>query len=713
MLYRNDVFEIAETGFRGRLLAVIAGADEAWVIDIRNPVALPRMKPLSKLLAMEAGGRLIVSAPPVIPSLGASPHSLSHRDAAWERIKPLVSHPGIFNPGERNRLVREQAHSVKCSPQTLYSALRKFWQGGQTRDALLPAFHTRGTKSGGETAGRGRKSSVSGHPIFQMDAKDIGRIEKAVRDYYLSDDVVTMDAAYQRCLERYYSYVDGNGARYILPRGERPTLRQFKRILKQKFDLETTIRKRKGDKDYEQNHRALLGSVDQDCLGVGHIYEIDATIADVFLVSSRNRSRIIGKPTLYLIYDRRSRLVVGFYVGLEAASWPAAMQAILSITENKEALCHRLGVEYAPADWPADGVFPQAFLGDRGEMASKNSSLLVAGLETAVINAVALRPEQKGTVECGFKLIQRSMADAVPGYEPPENVFKRRGKAYFKDASLTLDEFTSLILANIIGHNRKVMPGFPASAEMLSRGMLPIPRDIWANEVATRMGLLSRFSENQVRFALLPQDQATVSRDGIYFRGCYYTCPEAIEQKWFVKAGRGKFRVDISYDRRLVDNIFIHVKGDPSRYFNGSLLEKSRDYAGLSFDEAEIYERLRAKMRSRAEDVARQVQSDFHAHSDPIVKAAKTEAKAASKGKSKTARKADIVDDRFEERRLRRQQEADMSRSSVEPDSPRAQVIAMPTKSSEPSPEAIQQPPTTLAEKLRRKRQEMLNERKQ
>lgn len=713
MLYRNDVFDIAKTGFRGRLLAVILETDEAWIIDLSDPLAMPRRKPLSQLLEMEDGGGLVVCASPVMPSLGASPRALSHRDAAWERIKPLVANPEIFNAEVRNHLVREQAQSIKCSPQTLYSALRKYWQGGQTRDALLPAFHKRGTKSGGETAGRGRKSTVSGHSIFQMELKDIKHIEQAIRKHYLGSDVVTMDAAYQYCLDHYYSYIDGNGSRYILPRGERPTLRQFKRVLKQKFDLETTIRKRAGDKEFEQNHRARLGSMDQDCHGVGHIYEIDATIADVFVVSSRDRSRIIGKPTLYLIYDRRSRLIVGFYVGLEAPSWPAAMQAILSITEDKEALCHRFGVEYAPADWPADGVFPEAFLGDRGEMAGKNSNLLVAGLETVVINAVALRPEQKGTVECGFKLIHRSMADVTPGYEPPENVFKRRGKAYFKDACLTLDEFTSLILANIVAHNRKVMPGFPASAEMLSRGMLPIPRDIWANEVATRMGLISRFSEEQVRFALLPQDQATVSRDGIYFRGCYYTCPEAIEQKWFVNAGRGRFRVDISYDRRLVDNIFIHAKGDPSRYFNGSLLDKSRDYAGLSFDEVEVYERLRAKMRSQSDDVARQVQSDFHAHSDPIVEAAKEKAKAASKGKSKTALKADIVDDRLEERRLRRQQEADMSRSSIKPDSPRAQVIAMPTKSSEPNPATAPQTPTTLAEKLRRKHQEMLNERKQ
>lgn len=710
MLYKNDVFEIPASNYRGRLLAANPATDEAWIIDLDDAKAWPRKKPLSQLLAMEEEGRLIVIDAPVTPSVRASRAALSCGDAAWQRIAVLVSNPAIFQPNERNRLIRDRAQSIKCSHQTLYSALRKFWQGGQTRDAVLPAFHKRGGKDDYETAGKGRKSTISGHDIFQVEEKDVKSIEQAIRTHFLGSDVPTMSSAYQRCLEDHYSYVDGNGVRYILPLGDRPTIRQFKRVLKKMFNLETVIRKKKSDKEFEQNHRARLGSMDQDCLGVGHIYEIDATIADVFLVFSRDRSRIIGKPTLYLIYDRRSRLVVGFYVGLEAPSWPAAMEAILSIAQNKASLCGRYGVEYNPADWPADGVFPQEFLGDRGEMASKNSSLLVAGLDITVVNAPALRPDLKGTVECGFKLLQRSMSDVVPGYEPPENVHKRRAKAYSNDACLTLDEFTSLILANIIAHNRKVMPNFPVSAQMLSQGKPAIPREIWENEVASRMGLLSRFSEDHVRFALLPQGQATVSRDGIYFDGCYYSCPEAIEQKWFVKAGKGKFRVDISYDRRLVDNIFIHVVGDPSRHFVGTLLEKSRDYAGLSFAEVQVYEALRTKMRSESEQNSRQVKSDFHAHSDPIVAAAKKKTQLVSKGKSRTARKADIAEDRFEERRARRQEEADMSSTFGHPEGSTAQVIPLPTKSSEPAQPTTPQGQLTLAEKLRRKQQEMLNE---
>src|SRR5690606_24251979 len=95
-----------------------------------------------------------------------------------------------------------------------------------------------------------------------------------------------------------------------------------------------------------ENKRGLCAryGVRSDCLGVGHYYEIDATIADIYLVSSEDVNKIIGKPTLYLIIDRKSRLIVGFYFGLENASWNGAMQAILCISENKRGLCARYGV---------------------------------------------------------------------------------------------------------------------------------------------------------------------------------------------------------------------------------------------------------------------------------------------------------------------------------------------------------------------------------
>jgi len=101
-----------------------------------------------------------------------------------------------------------------------------------------------------------------------------------------------------------------------------------------------------------------MGPVGADCGDVDHYYEIDATIADLFVVSEPDRKKIIGKPTLHLIIDRKFRLIFGSYYGLENASWTVLMQATFTIAMDYCKLYERYGVKYYPEDWPAHMVFP-------------------------------------------------------------------------------------------------------------------------------------------------------------------------------------------------------------------------------------------------------------------------------------------------------------------------------------------------------------------
>lgn len=712
MLYRNDVYEL--DGQRERLLDAVPGENKAWVINLSDEDSFPKVRNLPELLELEDTPRLVRielgTASPI--ARRASDAAKAKRHQAWFRIEPLVKTLEIYDSKKRSKLIQARAKEVGCTAFTIYKDLRRYWHGGQTIDALIPDFHSCGRSITGATAGRGRTPKSGHYPIYQLQSEDIVKIKAFIEKEYLRGEVGTMDSAFQTMLEKRYNYLDGNGQNFLLPRGERPTLRQFQHILNTHYTDEHRIRRRKGDKAFEQNHRPRLGSAQDDCLGVGHIYEIDATVADVYLVSSENRSLIIGKPSLYLIYDRRSRLVVGWYLGFEAPSWPAAMQAILCIAEDKAAMCRRHGAEYNASDWPAHGVFPESFLGDLGEMVSKNSSLVVEGLGITVMNAPALRPDYKGTVECGFKLIQRSMAPTTPGYEPPENVTKRRGKKYDKDASLNLDEFKGLLLRNIIAHNRRIMTGYPVTIDMVADGIQAISRDIWAYEAPKRMGVLTRYGEAHVRFSLLPHDQATVTSNGIEFKNCFYSCPEAVEGGWFVRAGKGNFKKAISYDRRLVDTIYLHDAKDPTKFVIATLLEKSRRFKGMSFAEVEAYDKLVANMHLDADHHNRQVMADYHTYAEPVTSSALKDAKKVSKGKSRTSRKADIAEDRLRERRAQRQDEARMPVEAKPVSASTNNVVAlnpMPRVPVAPDAEPLSDAPLTLEEKLRRKRQEMLN----
>ncbi|MDB5763950.1 MAG: hypothetical protein JWQ21_2945 [Herminiimonas sp.] len=728
MLCRNDIFTDITKSRRARLLHINVSSDEAVTFDMSAPDALPIIEPLSVLIEGERLGTIIIERGQLTPlnDKRASVKAQARRDTAWTRIETLISQVEIYSKETRYTLIEEHARRVKCSEVTLLKDLRRYWFGGQTKSALLGYFHRCGYKLSTHESSAGRKPHLSDYIIFRVKPKDEASMKEAIDSTYLKVDgltAATVTDAYQRLLESHYSYNDGNGNRIIKELGERPTLRQFYSYLYKHYSIETITRRRKGDSEFERNHAAKIGSVQQDCLGVGHIYEIDATIADVFLVASKDRSRIIGKPTLYLVIDRRSRLIVGFYIGLEAPSWPAAMHAILSISESKAALCARYNVPYSAEDWPADAIYPGMFLADRGEMLSRDSSLVVNGLQLTVGNLPKQRPDYKPLVECGFKLLHRAMVDSVPGYEPPENVFKRMAKRFDKDASLTLDEFISIIIKAIITHNRTPMPNFPLSIDSMSRGVRAIPREIWNDEAPRRMGSLTRFDEEFVRFSLLPPDKAVITREGIIFNGCFYSAPVAVESGWFVRAGNGAKSIDISYDRRLVDSIYLHDDKDATKFYVAYLLEKSAEYRGLSFAEVQAYESLKRRLQPEYEQIKRQERSNLHAHADPIAKTARQQTKLASKGKSRSARKADIVGDRTDERRMRRQEEAALPSASATQPTKAAVIPFMPQRANEgvtqlisaetslchESADELPVKTLTLAEKLKLRRMEMQN----
>jgi putative transposase len=653
MLYRNDIFDFENQNYR--LLHVYAPANLAWVISLDEPFSWPEAIPWSEISALTA-----ITSPSEIKFREPSTAMKERQAAALERVTPLISHiPDIFAAKERGRLVEQRAQQMGCSERTLHKDLRRYWQGGQNPDALLADYHHCGRAQEGITSGRGRQP-MAGHAIYQLTEQDLEYFKAAIEKIYLKDSRISVAAVYQRVLEKNYTVLDGNGTAYIRPHGSRPTLKQFKHFLYSNYPLEVRIRGREGNKDFERDHRAKLGTVMADCLGVGHYYEIDATIADVYLVSSQSVDQIIGKPTLYLIIDRKSRLIVGFYVGMEHASWVCAMEAILSISADKHDLCARYDVQYEPEDWPAHQVFPKEFLADRGEMISMASAQVSDGLQVTVTNLPGLRPDWKPLVECSFKLTHESIRDVTPAYDPPSNATKRRGKHYEKDACLTLKDFSKIILESIITHNRKAMRSYALSLEELTAGLEPSPISLWNHNIVERAGLLTRFPENHIRYALLPQDTATVTEEGIIFRGCHYTCSHAVEKGWFVNARKTRFRITVSYDSRLVDTIYVHGLKATGERFPATLTSRSDKYRSLSFAEVKFYEALRSAARPSIEQSRAQANMEFHRKVDPVTAAAKKKLRDSGKKKSRTARRADVKEDRQDELRAERQALAPM-----------------------------------------------------
>jgi len=118
------------------------------------------------------------------------------------------------------------------------------------------------------------------------------------------------------------------------------------------------------------------------------LYQIDSTRADVWLCVSEENRAVIGKPTVYLVVDVFTSMIVGVHVTLANPSYHEACTALVTALRDKVALCARHGIPITPDDWP-NTPLSKRVVADRQEFISLNSKFLGEKLGIEVINPVA------------------------------------------------------------------------------------------------------------------------------------------------------------------------------------------------------------------------------------------------------------------------------------------------------------------------------------
>ncbi|MBN8503357.1 MAG: Mu transposase C-terminal domain-containing protein [Burkholderiales bacterium] len=677
----------------------------AWLILLDAPLALPYKVSYSELQAsfqplprssekpalaksdLFKAEMLPLSKPPSAASLRLSQRALA-------RIEPLVDNPDIFEPSKRHALLVERSKQSGCgTPKTLLKDLRNWWQGGQTQDALLGNYSNCAHPHGVGTAGRGRKKTkylgltdhlevtaaqepesiedqaADSHPVgksaYQLTETDLEYMKEAIERYYFDKEVsLALTKVLQRLHQERYSYLDGNGVSYLRPSDECPSYRQLHHYLHSHYPLHVIQTARKGEKRFALEDRSTEGSIQLECHGVGHLYEFDATILDLPLVSSADRALIVGKPTLYLIIDRHSRLIVGWYLGFENANFSAAMQAILSIGQDKEELCRTLGIPYDPADWPAHGVVPESFLADQGELVHKKARRIARSLRSTISNVPGMRPDWKPLAECSFSMIHQIIAPTAPGFTADAENRSRRAVNRTRHIALTLLEATRLIVCAIIAHNKSAQPGYPLSLEQAADGVRPIPRELWRHNIIRRMGVLDQMDYEKLREELMPRSQATVSEDGIFFEGMYYSCPEATKRGWLVEGRRRRQKLEVAFDYRLVDEIIVYAPDGSGESFVAKLTGDSVMFVGLSQKEVkDHFSRVRSLVYASSDD-KRQAHFEYELRTAPTREEAVRQVAEQTKGMSRTSRRADTAPTRKAELRAERQSTAGVRRTN-------------------------------------------------
>ncbi|WP_346344141.1 Mu transposase C-terminal domain-containing protein, partial [Magnetospirillum sulfuroxidans] len=201
---------------------------------------------------------------------------------------------------------------------------------------------------------------------------------------------------------------------------------------------------------------------------------------------------------------------------------------------------------------------PDRLLGDRGEMAGAMVETLIKTLRVNVENAAPYRADWKGIVEQRFNMIPAKFKAYVPGYVAPD--FGERGaRDYRLDGKLNLADFTEIFIRCVLYYNNHhVLKDYRRTPEMIADEAPPVPIELWHWGIVNRSGFLRSIPSEIVRLALMPSDDATVTAKGIRFWGCFYSCAKALEEHWFERARqKGNWKVRVSYDPRLMDDIYV------------------------------------------------------------------------------------------------------------------------------------------------------------
>lgn len=577
MLRINDVVQMEEKRYR---VLTISGKFVIW-IDIDSAKAFPELVTTSNIDQWMLDEALRRADDPfsylASVSVQRGTKAQKIRDERHQLIAPLLADKEIYYRSGRGQLVQARSDHTGTPRKTLYKHLRQYWQRGAIPNALLPDYSRSGGKGQKKTSKKklGRPRKTSPGTGITVDSS-IERMFRIVLDrHYVNDKGYSLPYVHRRSIDMFEV---GNPD---VSHEDYPTIIQLRYFYEREYKKTDRIRLRANRISYQKDIRPLIGTVTAGVPGPGSRYEIDATIADIYLLSA-DRQNVIGRPTLYVVVDVFSRMVTGFYVGLENPSYVTAMSALTTSVSDKTELCGRYGFEITDDQWPTVGI-PDAILADRGELLGHQIESLEKAFGVRIENTPPYWGDAKGIVERYFRTLQAEFKPFAPGVVTGSRIRKQGGKDYRLDATLTLDDFTRIMLASILHRNQyAVLPKYDRDADM-PNDMALTPLNIWNWGIQYRTGRLRNASEEALRIAMLPRQKAYLSDLGVSCFGAYYTSKELLASGWLHRNGdRRVTNLYAAYDPAVADHIYVFPEEGSPEYWVCSLTDRSRQYRGKS-----------------------------------------------------------------------------------------------------------------------------------
>lgn len=367
---------------------------------------------------------------------------------------------------------------------SIYRWVRRYRTSGDSR-SLIPRHDLRGSNK-----------SRQGDRLLQL-------VAESIEEAFMASPMATVPTIYTRVLAK----VDEENRRTL---GDKllkaPSLRTVYRMLA-KADVYELVCLREGKAAADKRHRIVMMGI-----RTSHILErveIDHTPLDFFLIDERTWLSL-GRPTLTVVIDHFSRMLLGYYLSFgdpsAAAVIGALRHAILPKSPTAEVI-PGLKVEHG---WLCYGS-PDLLAVDNGlEFHGKDLENVAFDLGVQILYCPKHQPRFKGVVERYQKTINYTFSNQMPGASFAR-LHLRGDYDPQKHALLTLAEFKHVFEKWVVDvyaqtrHRGIGMTPWAKWQEGLKRREPELPGDL--RGFARRIGLSA---------------ERSLHPDGIYLQGIRY-----------------------------------------------------------------------------------------------------------------------------------------------------------------------------------------------
>ncbi|MFZ4288161.1 integrase catalytic domain-containing protein [Variovorax sp. HJSM1_2] len=583
------------------------------------PIPLPELKELIDTPGSTWGK--IHLPPGLIQPVEESSRAIE-LDSSWLLIEPLITafeSESNLSRSRFNTLICERADSTSTSWLNLTRLVKRFYYFGRIRFALLPLYP--GVKPGGKSPtavcpdGEGNTPLTRRRGRQPLLAEELGSNNFVVGE----DDIADMIESYKAELRKGATFITSVYPKYLQKAFKERHEKVFDEYVKKKRPVPVTERQFryyvsthvKLSADLSVNARiykknsGYLASVRAS--GPGEIYEIDATVGRLFLVSDADPPVQVGKPTIYLIIDRWSRFVVAVYLSLRPPSYEEVRHALLIAFTSRETRFRELGINIDDTRWPV-GRMPPVICSDRG------SEFLSDAFENAVVNDLRidhtvlppLCPDGKAIVERSIREFKRRMTSmrikGVYADRPLDPQTKRIARRAEAAAVHSLSDAYRVIVEIIDAHNNSPHTSLRRMRMLTQAGVHPTPKEayLWGIKNLTGVRLAPLTDEDYQRM-LLSTDQASGSQGLLRYRGRAYQPVNALAHTLASSWAKRARAVQIRLDKTMPMEIFVVTARREWAKFHITA-GAARELFGISLDEEEALSTQTARFWAQAEN---------------------------------------------------------------------------------------------------------------